>query len=201
MRFLLSSLFLLLVGCASYPKKNGYVASKVQTTVVCNPYFSNPSIDYVYKSNIEVFDRSFGGILVIKKLGQDHHRIAFTTEMGNTLFDFSLKGDNLTINRIIKELDRKILVSVLKRDFLALTTESIQSIENFSKASKMLKKASILGKNHYYVFENDRLLQIIRAKNGKKKVVFLFSGISNNIAKKIDIQHHNFKLKISLKAI
>ncbi len=175
--------------------------SKTQETVVNNPYFSDPSKDYVFKSNIKVFERSFGGILIIKKLGQAQHRIAFTTEMGNTLFDFSLEKDHLTVNRIIKDLDRNILINVLKKDFLALVTERITSIEKFQKGAKVLQMGFLLGKKHYYWFENGELRKIIRTGNGKEKVVFRFSGISDNIAQQIEIEHKNIQLRISLKSI
>ena len=93
MRYLLSSIVLILfISCASYPKKNGFKASEGQNFE--NPYFSDASKDYIYKANIEAFGNFFGGIFIVKKLGEDHHRIAFTTEMGNKIFDFTFNNIN-----------------------------------------------------------------------------------------------------------
>ncbi len=201
MRFFLISLVFLLVGCASYPKKNGFVRVEDSDRPIQNPYFSDTLVDYIYKAKIDVFDKSFGGILVLKKLGPASHRIAFTTEMGNTLFDFSFLNDGFKVNRILKELDRKILINILRKDFTALIREQNSILEQYQKESESLKKATILGKEHYYLYQNNRLAQIVRIGKGTPKVVFLFFEINDNIAQQIKITHYNFKLTIALKAI
>jgi len=200
MRILLSSLLFVVVGCASYPVKNGYILTNDRLPAITNPYFSDCSIDYVYKANIEAFDKNFGGILAIKKLGEAHHRLVYTTEMGNTIFDFTFKEEAFKINKILKELDRKILVNILRRDFSALILENPEVEKTFEKEVKMLQNASILNKKHYYFTENGQLLKIIRAKNTTEKVVVLFQQINGNEAKDILIEHKNIKLKINLKA-
>lgn len=201
MRILLSSLLMLLVGCASYTVKNGFSPSAENPVQNINPYFSDTSKDYVYKAKIEAFDKTFGGILAIKKIGQSHHRLAFTTEMGNTLFDFTFRNGTFKVNRILKELDKKLLINILKRDFLALITENPKSIKMFEKGAKMLQNGLILNKKHYYLLENGRLAQIIRTGNGKVKVAHHFSGINDTSAENIVIEHENIKLKITLNAI
>ena len=89
MRILLTSLLFLFVGCASYPIKNGFTSTQTSVQAITNPYFSDSAKDYVYKAQIKAFDKNLGGILAIKKLGEAHHRLVFTTEMGNTIFDFT----------------------------------------------------------------------------------------------------------------
>ena len=64
--FLRISLCLLVFGCASYPVKNNFQNVDVLSDIH-NPYFANPSQDYVYKANIEVYDKTFGGIFIVKK--------------------------------------------------------------------------------------------------------------------------------------
>ena len=109
MRYLLSSILLILCfSCVSYPKKKGFTETSSQQKNITNPYFSNASKDYVYKANIEAFGNSFSGLLIIKKLGNEHHRIAFTTEMGNKIFDFSFQGADFEVNHILKKMDKKI---------------------------------------------------------------------------------------------
>ena len=43
--------------------------------------------------------------------------------------------------------------------------------------------------------------KIVRIGNGKEKVAFLFSEISDTIANQIKIEHLNIKLNINLKSI
>lgn len=201
MRILFTSVLFLLVGCASYPTKNGFIPTQTIEQGITNPYFSDSSKDYVFKAQIEAFDNNFGGVLAIKKLGETHHRLVFTTEMGNTIFDFTFKDNKFKVNKILEELDRKILINILKRDFSALIFENPPIDKIFKKEAKTLKMASVLNKKHYYLSENRQLLKIIRTGSVREKVVFSFLEINDDIAEAIEITHRNIKLKITLRAI
>ncbi len=199
MRILLSSLFVfILVGCASYPKKNGFQSVETVQKKTLNPYFSDTSKDYVYKAKIEAFDKSFGGLLIVKKIGPAHHRIVFTTEMGNTLFDFSLQGDDFKVNRILKEMDRKILINVLKRDFKTLIAEHPPVMRTFKNGKDIVTETKILSKKHYFYHTEGQLNTIARVKGSKEKVMFLFSETKNSMAGKVQILHKTFPLTITL---
>ncbi len=201
MRILVISLFFVLVGCASYPLKNGFSPNDLERNEITNPYFSDTTKDYIYKTQVSAFDKNFGGILAIKKLGEEHHRLVFTTEMGNTIFDFTFKENEFIVNKILKELDRKILVNILKRDFLAMITQKAKIQKTYKKESKTLENGLILSKTHLFLTENGQLLKIIRIGNGREKVVITFDQISQNVANNILIAHKSIKLRIHLKAI
>ena len=166
-----------------------------------NPYFANDSTDYVYKANIEVFGKTFGGLFIVKKLGANHHRTVFTTEIGNTLFDFTFQEDDFKINRILKEMDRKLLINILKRDFKTLLEESPQILQTFKDDDDMVYAARIGSKKHYFYRDNAVLQKIIRTGGGKEKVAFLFSKIEKNYANKIQIVHKTIPLTITLRGI
>ena len=125
MRFLTISLLYVIVGCASYPKKQAFTTTDISKYALSNPYFSDQSKDYIYKASISVQGNDFSGLLIVKKIQDSNHRIAFTTEMGNKLFDFSFIENEFHINYIIDDLNRKFLINVLKADFKALTKEHI----------------------------------------------------------------------------
>ena len=202
MRFLLSSLLLLLcLSCKSYPKKNGFTKINTPANGFTNPYFSDSTKDYVYKANIEAFGNSFGGLFIVKKLAQNHHRIAFTTELGNKIFDFSFREDNFTVNHIIKELDKKILINILKNDFRILVKENIVVDKLFSSKENVLYQTHVDGKLYFFSKEQDQLQKIIQVKNGKRTVEFQFSEINDDLAKAIQINHQKLRLSIGLKSI
>ena len=137
MRFLTISLLLFYVGCASYPKKQGLVTTSFTEQTLTNLYFSDASKDYIYKANISVYDKDFGGLLILKKVDNNEYRVAFTTEMGNKLFDFSFIDTDFKINYVLDDLDNKFLIQVLKTDFKALISEEINVLKgvlrSFSK--------------------------------------------------------------------
>ncbi|AUP79584.1 hypothetical protein [Flavivirga eckloniae] len=200
MRYLISSFCLLFIACGSYSKKRNFQIQTTSNKTIHNPYFSNEKKDYVYKANITVRDNNFGGILIVKKLGEAHHRIVFTTEMGNKIFDFSFLNDTFKVNFIIETIDKAILINILKKDFKALVQEKIPVIKSYSSQDTLVYETALGNKKHFY-FKTKQLDKIARVKNGKEKVTFLFLEINDNIANQIKISHSNIKLKINLKSI
>jgi len=202
MRILVSSLFaFVFIGCASYPQKKGFRTVETIQKKTLNPYFSDASKDYVYKAKIEAFDKTFGGLLIIKKIGPAHHRIVFTTEMGNTLFDFTLKDDDFKVNRILKEMDRKLLINILKRDFKTLIAEHPPVLQTFKTGKDIVTETKILSKKHYFYHAQGQLNTIARVRGGKEKVIFLFPETKDSMAGKVQIVHKTLPLTITLKGI
>ena len=201
MRFLLISICFIFVSCGSFSKKQNFQLDHSATKIIENPYFSDQAKDYVYKASIDVYDNSFGGLLIIKKMSEQEHRIAFTTEMGNKLFDFSFFKDNFKVNFILDELNKKILINILKKDFNVLITENLSVLNVFTEDNNRIFETSINENKYYYYFSGSQLNQVIKTKNGKENVRFLFSKINNHLAKDIEITHNNIKLQIKLKSI
>ena len=179
----------------------GYSKIAANQEKVINPYFSDSSKDYIYKASIDAFSNHFGGILVIKKIDEKEHRVVFTTEMGSTIFDFSFMGDDFKVNRIIKQLDKQLLINILKKDFGALIKENLSPEETYESENEEIKKVQLDKKSYFYTFKNSRLESISRVGNQKAKVVFEFSKINDDLANQIKIIHKNIKLKIELTAI
>lgn len=187
--------------CTSYPKKYGFTAIDSTSVTVTNPYFSDSYKDYVYRAKIDAFGNSFSGIFIVKKLGKNHHRIAFTTELGNRIFDFSFKDGDFKINQILKEMDKKILINILKNDFRVLVNESAVVEKAFVRGGNTLYQTAIEGTNHFFSIEEDQLRKIIKTNNGKGQVEFLFSEINDDLANDIQINHQNLRLSIRLISI
>lgn len=200
MRYLLSSLCLLFIACGSYSKKQNLQIKNTPTRSIQNLYFSDTSKDYVYKANIAVYDNDFSGIFIVKKIGESNHRIVFTTEMGNKIFDFSFFDDAFKVNFILEDMNKAILINILKKDFKVLVKEKLPVIKSYSLQDTLVYETTILNKEHFY-FKTQQLDKIVRVGNGKEKVVFLFSEINDTIANQIKILHSNIKLNINLKFI
>jgi len=201
MRYFLISICLFLVGCTSYPKKLGFKEIETINEVVGNPYFSDVSKDYVYKAKIDVYDKTFGGIFIVKKIAEANHRVVFTTEMGSKIFDFTFYNNDFKVNYILAEMDKKILINILEKDFRVLVRENGTILNISVKESTTLFETEIVKKKYFYAFKNDQLNSISRVKMGKEKVQFIFSDINAITAKNIQILHHNIKLTIKLKSI
>ncbi|WP_108868879.1 hypothetical protein [Aquimarina aquimarini] len=201
MRYLLISFCFLCVGCASYPKKNKFEKKETSDTFLRNTHFSDKTEDYIYKASIDIYKRHFGGILIIKKINDANHRVVFTTEMGNKIFDFSFIDNDFTVNHILDDFNKKILISILKKDFRTLIKENMKLTNTYSHHEDLVFETEIDKKKHYYYQTDNKISKIARVSNGKEKVVFTFSEINDTIANLITIEHKGIKLKISLKSI
>lgn len=201
MRYLPISLLFLIWACASYPERNNFQSVETSNGSITNPYFSNSKKDYVYKADIDLYKKNFSGILVLKKLGVRHHRVVFTTELGNTIFDFSFRDDDFIVNHILPEMNKKIVINLLRKDFKILVMENPSVLNGFISKDRFIFETEMAkGKNYYYTIDR-KLEKIVQTKNGKKKVSFIFSSVDAEVAKNIQILHHNIKLSIRLKAI
>lgn len=202
MRYLLSSIcFFCFVSCASFPKKNDLVEEQINTVQVYNAYFSNTTKDYVYKADLQFYKKKFSGIIIIKKISEHEHRLVFATEMGNKIFDFSFYKSKFKVNYVLEDMNKKVILNILQRDFRTLLKEYNTSIQTYSRKDVKVKETEIMDKRHFYFYENVGLTKIVRESKGKEKVIYHFSEIKDNIAQRILIEHKNIQLKIHLKGI
>ena len=204
MRFLLTSLILcLLCSCSLKTTRNLVEANTSSTNTITNPYFSNPNTDYIYKSKIDVYGNHFGGILIIKKLSEDTHRVVFTTEFGSTLFDFEFQKDAFKSYFIVDALNKPILINTLKRDFKILLNETLVVQQEYSSNTETVYKTRDGKRFNFYAFskENKSLKKIVNTSSTKEKITFIFEDIKNASAHYITIKHHTIKLSLALQKL
>ena len=202
MKYFLTSLTLLVFACASFPKKNNLERSYGDIPTVINPYFSDLSKDYIYKAKINFAEKSFGGIFVVKKLGEEYYRVVFTTEMGNKIFDFTFIKNEFKINFILKEMNKKILVNFLRKDFYVLIHENPKVLDHYKNLGDTLfTETRIKNNTYFYLEEKQQLHKILTTQRGKEKSQYIFSEVEKNHVKQINIRHKDIKLSINLKAI
>jgi len=202
-RFSITSILLLVFASCAVKTFKDFDKTEVTSEIYKSPYFSDKKEDYVYKASISVYGNNFGGIFIVKKTNETTHRAVFTTEFGNTLFDFEISGNDFKVNHIIDELNRKILINTLKRDFMLLLKEDFQVSEQFENESFKVYKSPD-GKRYNYLFENKKdgkLSKLVHATKSKEKIIIEYLSENNTLADKIVIQHKNIKLTIELNKI
>jgi hypothetical protein len=209
MRFLLISLLTVLL-CTSCALKTteGLRETALVKEVLVNPYFSQSSVDYVYKAKIDVYGKYFGGILIVKKTAADAHRVVFTTEFGSKIFDFLYEGDTFTKNFVLPDLDKKIIVNTLRDDFKLLISENIPVVKQFVSEDHKVYKSEMLGRYNFYFFDasEENLEKLVHTSKYKEKVTITFEPQEGKpedseeklIAEKITIKHSNINVKIDL---
>ena len=191
---------LVLSSCSTNKTVQDYTTVPLEKTSLEVPYFANPAIDYVYKANITVYGNELTGIFIAKKINDTTHRVVFTTEFGNKLMDFEISETDFTVNFILEELDRKIIVNTLINDFRLLLRSHYVISEQFDNTENSVYKALDTNKmNYLFVSKSNNKLSKITHSSKRKEIINLFYTSENNIfAEKIVIQHQNIKLKIEL---
>ncbi len=200
MRYLITSIALFLFSSCSLQTTKGLLEQKSEKEFVINPYFANTAIDYIYKAKITINDNKFGGILIVKKIKDNQHRVVFTTEFGNKIFDFEFIDNEFKVNYILDKINKKIILNALKKDFHLLVSES-NLIETMYLIDDETLYQSKLNKKYNYYFisnENSLLKKIVMTSKNKEKLCITFSEIEKNIAKNIRMTHQNFNMNIDL---
>jgi len=202
MRYLFISILVVLFSGCKVATVENYIKSEVQQQeLILNTYFSDAQVDYVYKADIAVYGNEFSGILILKKIAPEKHRMVFTSQFGSTFFDIELYKDSHKINTIVKQLDRKIILNTLIRDFSLLVAEKgIVTEKYYDDTYSVLKNKTKKRNNYYFYTQSDqRLNRIIHTTRRNEKFSILFNDVSmNNISKQVQINHNTIKLNIKL---
>lgn len=189
MRFLLLSSIVFLVlftSCKSL--------SKTSNKEISNTLFNEVDKDFVYKAHVKISSHEFGGVIYIKKI-EENFRVVFTTEMGNTIFDLTITKKGYIKHKAVVALDRKIILSIIAKDFRILTTEKVKSIKVDDVTSGL--DDGVYGKikrqKLRYNFNTDTLKSITYLKGDKRpKAIIIFED------KEIEIDHFKINYKLNL---
>ena len=196
--FLYSLIFLLFVSCKTYKLTDVKPVSNSEKTVE-NLYFSSNE-DYVYKCQMDIYKNHVSGILIIKKINENFHRVVLTSDFGNKLIDFEVSENDFKLNYVLPDLDKKIVINFLKNDFQELLRQKYPVNESFENENSKIYLSKIEKKNYYLFFnkENNLLKQIIYTKNNKEKIDFSFDAKKHIFADSLNLQHKDFKINIKL---
>ena len=200
MRFLLiSAFFSLFLSCKSYQIPNA-VEVENTTSFVQNQYFSDESLDYVYKTHIEIYGNDLSGIFIVKRMNDSLHRMVLTTDFGNKLLDFEISENSFKVNYVFDKLDKKIIINTLRDDFRTLLQVNNKVLKKYKSDTEIIYQAE---NNHYYCTDliTNNLSKIIKTNKRKEKVIFTFDSKKATFAENIIIQHNNIKLKINFNQI
>jgi hypothetical protein len=196
---LISAFFSLFISCKSYQVQDA-VSVDNSLQFVQNQYFSDASLDYVYKTHIKIYGNKMGGIFIAKRINDTIHRMVLTTDFGNKLLDFEVSENSFKVNFIIDNLDKKIIINTLRDDFRTLLQVNSKVFKTYKRNNEVIYQTE---NSAYYYFDevSSNLTKIIKTNKRKEKVIFTFNPKKTTFAENINIQHNNIKLKIDFNQI
>lgn len=135
---------------ASYKKQSDLVidSSNLQSIIP-------PTNAVKYKASIDVLNKHFTGLIILKQTDTDTKHLVFVTELGMRMFDFEMKGDSMKPVFVLDALNKPKLVTALIRNFktILLTNWFNKTAELATKSGKeVLHLKSV--KHHLFLFKD-----------------------------------------------
>lgn len=166
------------------------------------PHFQNE----LYKAQVDISGRSFGGLLLIKKMPDSSTRIVFSTELGVKFFDFEFReSGEFKVIDILKKLNRKPVISALRQDFEMLLMQERGKIpERILGNGEYLYHGYSKGKKQAWYLTDKSCQNLVGAElSSKRKPLVRLNYFYQGSGKpdSIQIRHLNFSFTIALKKL
>ncbi|MES2590661.1 MAG: hypothetical protein V4608_02165 [Bacteroidota bacterium] len=201
-----SLLFVLLVSCspvAGYKLKGREVVtgSHVQTVI-------NPNNSSLYKAKINLYNRYYSGLIVLKQTDSVTSHLVFITELGMKMFDFKIQNNELELVYVFEPLNKPNILKLLKRDMKLILLQHLLNkeatvYEAKDKTKRIFKIADGKLKHYYVVNSNIKTIEktIVKGKVCVKEKV-IYSYDEKLVAQQIKLKHSGFiRLRIELNKI
>jgi hypothetical protein len=149
-----------------------------------------------YDLHIYVQKKHISGVLFIKKV-RSRHRLSLMTKTGQKLLDISVVGDDMEVHAIMPQLDKKVLLNQLKRDFnlLFLHCESVDALADTIDNHRFYRISDCMVKPPYvhFTFNQDEVYPSTVVVGGKRKARrwARFEDYVDGIPHRITIDHQS----------
>lgn len=205
--FVFSILLAGLVGCT--PKL--FTSSGMRPTTSVKMHRSNllPVYDEYeaaryYTAQVDFKDKNMTGILALSREAADplRFRMIMMTPFGVPLFDFSISKDSFIVNNCMEQLNKKIVLNMLEKDFRTLLMLDVPEKETFPGVVYMpvnpcgkwgYSVTTQSGGNNYLIYEKETgFLRAIQNGGALKRMNAYFDEQS------AVINHPKLKFKLTL---
>lgn len=202
LQYLLFSLAMFTFSCKGFQLEHA-ISTVSDKRKVENLYFSKQDTDYLYKGLVEVYGNKISGIFILKKISENSHRVAMTTDFGNKILDFEISENEFKINYIVPDMDKNMVKKILENDFRILLKQSFPLKEFFKNAEENIFTSENRTEKYYLFFDNESglLKKLIQTENNKEKINFNFEAKTPIFADEISLIHKNIKLSIHLQRL
>jgi hypothetical protein len=201
--FLLSSSALLLLSNCAYNKlsKAKSTNSTTLSSTQIQPLIPALGAASKYKTEIDVLNKHFTGILVLKQTDSLTKHCVFVTELGMRMFDFSIKGDSIKADFVFDALNKPSFVKIL--------TSNFRDILLVSSLNKKADEKHQKNKLFYWLTDGNNSIALWPGTSPYVEKLKVFSGhkkhsainYSANYSQVKFKQHGLIKLRIELNRI
>lgn len=207
-----SGLVLMITCCLFFSSSCGLKLNKYQTTSIdqatkLTPLFSNELTELVFDLSITYKkDNKNSGILAIRRdsTNKANYRAVFMAKTGLNLFDFNFTSDKMIVNKIVPQLDKRIIKKILEIDLRLIMDEmkpengTLTQLEQTQNGTKLLRYK--MKGNYYRVLFNelDRILKKDKGKKNRSHVGLAVEYSESEEPSRIIIEHHRIPFSMHL---
>ncbi|MCC2591312.1 hypothetical protein [Chryseobacterium sp. MFBS3-17] len=195
--FLLINLLTLSACTTNRPAGTNVIPDHLTTAE--NLYFSDLKTDYLYKMRMEIYGHNLSGLLIIKKISPEKHRVVLTTDFGNKMLDFEISQSEFQMHYAAPAMDRKVVRKILEQDFRLLLTPKFYIQTSVDDTEQSIYTAAQNGRTVNLYYNSEGLLtNLQQLRRGKEQLVFSFEGKSPIFADAVQLIHKDISLQIEL---
>jgi hypothetical protein len=207
----LSSLFFLFLSGCSYSLLKSFqqLPELTDPARVLIPWFQVDHNPILYKTSIDIYGNHFSGLMVIKPVSDESHRVVFITELGIKILDIEFfRNGDFRLHYCLEALNKRSVIRTLKSDLGLMIhnvpdrNKRVKIFNNIQSGQTVIKQKSELGARYYFLGEGaSNVDAIIQTSVIGKKVNLRFYGAEENRIDSVMISHYNIKLNIHLSAL
>jgi len=159
-----------------------------------------------YTTSVDVYGHHISGLLLFKVMPDSAVRVVFTNEVGVTFFDFEFtKNDDFRVHQINSQLDKKIVINLLRKDFELLMMRRLgnKPLPVFRRQNEFFDALPGKRETDYFITDKDcaSLLRIEKASKRKKMVEVKLVEETGSAPDSVSLQHFTFDMHIALKKL
>jgi len=159
-----------------------------------------------YNASIDVAGHHISGLILIKHLPDSTWRVVFTNEAGLTFFDIGYSVDGkFRTHTIIKQLDRKAVISILRKDFELVIGIPFRNggYSRFVAGDEVYYRVKQNNEIAYFITSKDcASLRRVESGSARKRLVSITMPSTGYPAPaRIEVKHHTFNMHIGLTRI
>lgn len=168
-------------------------------------WFQGEKEHFLFQATIDVFRNHYSGLMFIKPLPGNNHRVLFINKLGIKIFDLELSGnDEFKMHYCLEKLNKKSVIKILRNDIgLMLKNISVNGKTKLlteRRTGRMIIKSKDETGITYFFMNNKtkKVDQLIQSGSLMKKLKMCFYTSDGIEADSIDISHFIIKLNIHL---
>lgn len=200
----LSSLFItLIISCS--PTHN-YTLKRTELVTESDIHsIINKDNSLLYKAKINLYNRYYSGLIVLKQTSPGTSHLVFVTELGMKMFDFEIRNNQFKLIYVFEPLNKPNVLSLLENDLKLILLQNLLNkeakvYERNDQDKRIYQTTNNKLKNYYFVNAKTKTVEraIVKGKLFiKEKVEYIYND--STIAKQIKLKHKGIiRLKIEL---